>query len=105
MLQGILETLPYLLVLWKRRLVHTFFEPEIFERRNNKRAGALAKFIGDGLARSDAPSKIRADRKVNIKHHNEIGPREETRDVAPRIKLPIERINNQMDVDIHCHEE
>lgn len=89
-----LEILSYLLVLWKRRLVHTLLEPEIFERRNNKSAGTIPKFIDDGLARSDAPSKVRADRKVNIKHHNEIGPCEETRDVTPRVKLPIERVDN-----------
>lgn len=95
----------YLLVLWKCRLVHTLLELEIFERRNYKGTGAFPKFIDDGLALSDAPSKVRADRKINIQHHNEVGPCEETSNVAPRIELSIEGVDNQMDVDISRHDE
>ena len=77
--------------------------PCILERGNDESRLALPKFVHDDGAAQDRLAEVGAEVEINVEHHDEIRTGEQARDVAPGVELAIERVDDQVDVDVGRH--
>lgn len=91
------------LVFGKHCLVDSFSVFHIFESRNDECCKSTSKFVHDLLVLPYGRSEISADIEIDIQHHNIVRSRKKTGNISPSVELPVERVNNQVNVDIGSH--
>ena len=74
------------------------------ERRDDKGRSTFPQPRHDrGRAQHPGP-KVGADPKVDVEHHDIVGPGKELGDVAPHVELAVKVVDDEVDVDVGGHE-
>jgi len=92
-----------LLVTWERALIRPVGGVQVFERRDDQSQGSFPQLSHGLRTAPDCGPEIRADGKIDVEHHDKVGPGKEPRDVPPRVELPVKGIDDEMHVDEAGH--